>query len=360
MNNKELKTGFTTGTCAAAAVRGAAALLFDGVRLSVIPVVLPGGGEVTLSPHRLRNTRTGTFCSIIKDAGDDPDVTDGAIISATLSRLDQPTILIEGGPGVGRVTRKGLQISVGEPAINPVPRKMIEATITNFLPPGKGARVVIGVRGGAALARKTFNPRLGIMGGISILGTTGIVEPKSVDALKTSLVCALDIAKAEGHKTIILVPGQIGERGIKKHLKARDFPIVQMSNFVGFMLEKCREKNFQNIILAGHPGKLVKLIRGDFDTHSARSDSALPLVMKEIEVGGHRPAVGSGQPNTVEEIIQGLDKTERFEIFSRLAEKISRAAEGLSQIKVGVVLLSMNADTVGSYLPVTAMEGYFA
>lgn len=360
MTNKELKTGFTTGTCATAAVKGAAALLFGGVRLSAIPVVLPGGGEVTLIPHGLRKTRAGAFCSIVKDAGDDPDVTDGAVISAALSRLDQPTVRIEGGRGVGRVTRKGLQVSVGEPAINPVPRKMIEDTVTNFLPAGEGARVVIGVKNGAALARKTFNPRLGIMGGISILGTTGIVEPKSVDALKTSLVCGLDIAHAEGHKTIIMVPGQIGERGIKKHLSNKNIPVIQMSNFVGFMLKMCREKDFRSVILAGHPGKLVKIIRGDFDTHSARSESALPLVMKELSVSGRQSAVGSREPNTVEEIIQTLEKTEKIKIFSRLAEKISRAAGELSTIKVGVVLLSMNGDYVGSYLPISAMEGYFA
>ncbi len=328
--------------------------------MSAIPVTLPGGGEVTLTPHSLRKTRTGAFCSIVKDAGDDPDVTDGAVISATLSRLDRPAIRIEGGRGVGRVTRKRLQVPVGEPAINPVPRKMIEDTLRKFLhPAAEGVRVVIGVKGGAALAQKTFNPRLGIMGGISILGTTGIVEPKSVDALKTSLLCSLDIARAEGHKTIILVPGQIGERGIKDHLKIREVPIVQMSNFVGFMLENCRERDFQSIILAGHPGKLVKIIRGDFDTHSARSKSALPLVMKEIPVGSLRSAVGGQDPNTVEEILQTLDKAEKIKIFSRLARMISRAAEDLSTVKVGVVLLSMNGDFAGSYLPIPAMEGCF-
>jgi cobalt-precorrin-5B (C1)-methyltransferase len=356
---RKLRTGFTTGTCAAAAVRGAAALLFEGKRLSFIPVTLPGGKEVILKPHRLTNTRAGSFCSIIKDAGDDPDVTDGAIITASVSRLAEPVIQIKGGRGVGRVTRKGLQVPVGEAAINPIPRKMIEDNLRLNLPPGEGARLIIGVRNGAALAKRTFNPRLGIVGGISILGTTGIVEPKSTDALKTSLICALDIAKAENHTTLILVPGQIGERGIKKQLINKQLPIIQMSNFVGFMLKECRKKGFNSVILAGHPGKLVKLIRGDFDTHSSRSASALPLVMKEIKAISQRSGIGSQKINTVEETIQMLKKSERTAIFSRLAAKISRAAEDYSGIKAGVVLLSMEGGKVGSFFPDSVTEKCF-
>lgn len=356
MSNQKLRTGFTTGTCAAAAVCGAASLLFDGVRLSSIPVMLPGGREVTLASHRLRRTRVGTFCSVVKDAGDDPDVTHGAVIRASLSRLDEPVIRIEGGRGVGKVTRRGLQVPVGEAAINPVPRQMIEDNLC--LPPGEGVRAVISVCDGAVLAQSTFNPRLGIVGGISILGTTGIVEPKSSDALKASLLCALDIARAEGNHTIILVPGQLGERGVKKHLKKKEVPIIQMSNFVGFMLKSCREKGFENVILAGHPGKLVKLIRGDFDTHSARSASALPLVMEEMKAGGWQLTLE--QPNTVEEILQTPYEAEKFALFSQLAGKISLAATDYSDLKTGVILLSMNGDKAGSYFPTSTMEEYFA
>jgi len=352
----KLRTGFTTGTCAAAAVRGAAALLFDGKRLSSIPVALPGGKEIILKPHRLTKTRAGSFCSVIKDAGDDPDITDGAVVTASVSRLAEPRIRIEGGPGVGRVTRRGLQVPVGEAAINPVPRKMIEDNLSRHLPPGEGARVIIGVRNGAALARRTFNPRLGIVGGLSILGTTGIVEPKSAEALKTSLTCALDIAKAESHTTLFLVPGHIGERGIKKQLKNKQIPIIQMSNFVGFMLKECRKKGFNRIILAGHPGKLVKLIGGDFDTHSSRSSSALPLVMEEIKAHSQQLAVGGQKVNTVEETIQMLKEPERAAIFSQLACKISLAAEDHSGIKVGVVLLSLDGNMVGSFFPDAMME----
>jgi cobalt-precorrin-5B (C1)-methyltransferase len=368
MSNKILRTGFTTGTCAAGAVRGAAALLFEGKRLSSIPVALPDGKEVILKPHRLTKTRAGSFCSIIKDAGDDPDITDGAVVTASVSRLAEPRIRVEGGQGVGRVTRRGLQAPVGEAAINPVPRKMIEDNLHMHLPPGEGARVIIGVRNGAAiigvrngaaLAKRTFNPRLGIVGGLSILGTTGIVEPKSADALKTSLTCALDIAKAENHTILILVPGHIGERGIKKQLKNKKIPIIQMSNFVGFMLKECRKKGFNRIILAGHPGKLVKLIGGDFDTHSSRSSSALPLVMEEIKAHSQRLAVGGQKVNTVEEMIQILKKSGRTAIFSQLACKISRAVEDYSEIKAGVVLLSMDESKVGSFFPDAMMETYF-
>lgn len=355
----DLRTGFTTGTCAAGAVRGAAALLFEGKRLSSIPVALPGGKEVILKPHRLTKTRMGSFCSIIKDAGDDPDVTDGAIVTASVRRLAESRIQIEGGRGVGRVTRRGLQIPVGEAAINPVPRKMIEDNLYVHLPPGEGARVIIGVRNGTALARRTFNPRLGIVGGISILGTTGIVEPKSTEALKTSLTCALDIAKAENHTTLILVPGHIGKRGIEKQLKNKQIPIIQMSNFVGFMLKECRKRGFNSIILAGHPGKLVKLIGGDFDTHSSRSSSALPLVMEEIKAHSQQLAVGNQKVNTVEETIQMLKEPERTAIFSQLARKISRAAEDYSGIKAGVVLLSLDGSKVGSFFPDTMMETHF-
>ena len=352
MNKPRLRTGFTTGTCAAAAVRGAASLLFWGVRLPLIPVTLPGGREVALPPHRLRKTRPGSFCSVVKDAGDDPDVTDGAVITASLSRLSKPVIQIEGGRGVGMVTRKGLQIPVGEAAINPTPRKMIENTLQPYLPAGEGVRVVIAVRDGEILARSTFNPKLGIVGGISILGTTGIVEPKSTDALKTSLLCALNIAHAENHTILILVPGHVGERGIKRHVK--NIPVVQMSNFVGFMLKKCREKGFEKVILAGHPGKLAKIIRGDFDTHSARSASAIPLVMEHIHHMGLK--LQTHQPNTIEEILQNLDKPET--LFSPLAAEISRAAEDYSGLKTGVILLGMNGNVAGSYLP-HGMESCF-
>jgi cobalt-precorrin-5B (C1)-methyltransferase len=232
-----------------------------------------------------------------------------------------------------------------------VPREMIRREVAGVLPPGSGARVVISVPGGEEVAQKTFNPRLGIVGGISILGTTGIVEPKSVEACKASLVCALDLARAEGFDTVCLTPGNIGERGVRALGIVQDDQIVQTSNYIGFMLDEALRRRFRHIILAGHPGKLAKLMQAQFMTHHARSSSACGAVAQMArEQGLSGLALEEvSQSATVEGIIQVLKRVGRTDIFNVVAEKVRQAAEHriAGRASVRVILLDMQGGKVG-------------
>jgi cobalt-precorrin-5B (C1)-methyltransferase len=204
---------------------------------------------------------------------------------------------------------------------------------------------------GEELARRTFNPRLGIVGGISIIGTTGIVEPKSSHALKTSLLCALDVAGAQGHDSLVMAPGRIGEKGVKRLIRLEEDQVVQMGNYVGFMLEAALERGFRRILLAGHPGKLLKLMRGDFMTHSSKSESAVPLIMEELSRIEGELADKDYYKNlqTVEGFIQSLPQDVSQSLFGRLADGVQHAAENYvdGKMEIGVILLSMKGEVVG-------------
>ncbi|MBE7447083.1 MAG: cobalamin biosynthesis protein CbiD [Planctomycetia bacterium] len=278
-----LRTGYTTGSCATAAAKAATFGLFKGKIPDEVEIDTPAGIKLRLKIIDKRLTDNYADCSVLKDAGDDPDVTNGCKVQARVERTSGETIEIDGGEGVGRVTKPGLQVPVGYAAINPVPRSMIENAVREVIGRSTGAKVVISVPNGRVLGEKTFNPKLGILGGISIIGTTGIVRPMSEDAFKTSLLCGLDIARGIGYDTVVLVPGNLGERSMLNLIHIPKDQIIQISNFVGFMLEAAGERHFKKIILAGHPGKLVKLLRGDFHTHSAVSKPANDILIGIIE-----------------------------------------------------------------------------
>lgn len=278
-----MKFGYTTGSCATAAAKAAAIGLLQGVIPDEIEINTPAGITLRLKITDKQLSDSFAGCAVQKDAGDDPDVTHGCKVHARIERIFGDAIEIDGGEGVGRVTKPGLQVPIGHAAINPVPRRMIEHTVRAVIGKNNGAKVVISVPNGRVLGEKTFNPKLGILGGISIIGTTGIVRPMSEDAFKASLLCGLDIARGIGYETVILVPGSLGERSI---LNLADIPkdqIIQTSNFVGFMLNTAGERRFKKIILAGHPGKLAKLLRGDFHTHSAVSRPANDILIDSIK-----------------------------------------------------------------------------
>ena len=248
-----------------------------------VEIDTPIGTKLRLKIYHKQLSADEAACAVQKDAGDDPDVTNGCYVHAKVERNDTQTIEIDGGEGVGRVTKPGLQVPVGHAAINPVPRRMIEGAVKEVIGNGCGLKIVISVPDGKALGEKTFNPKLGIIGGISIIGTTGIVRPMSEDAFKTSLLCGLDIAKGIGYETVVLVPGSLGERSILNLFNIPKDQVIQISNFVGFMLTAAGQRNFKRIILAGHPGKLAKLLRGDFQTHSAVSKPANDILIDIIE-----------------------------------------------------------------------------
>ena len=277
-----MRFGYTTGSCATAAAKAAAMGLFIGDIPNEVEIDVPAGVKLNLKIHDKHLSAESATCAVQKDAGDDPDVTNGCFVHARVERNTAKTIEIDGGNGVGRVTKPGLQIPVGQAAINPVPRRMIEDAVRGIIGKDAGAKVTITVPTGKALGEKTFNPKLGIVGGISIIGTTGVVRPMSEDAFQTSLLCGLDIARGCGYDTVALVPGSLGERSLLGLANIAKEQVVQISNFVGFMLNAACERGFKSIILAGHPGKLAKLLRGDFHTHSAVSRPANDILIETI------------------------------------------------------------------------------
>ncbi len=347
----KLKYGFTTGSCAAGAAKAAAYGLLQGTIPEYVEINTPAGIPLRLKPIYRRMGKNFAECAIRKYSGDDPDVTNGCKVYARIERSEAKGIKFIGGEGVGMVTRLGLQVPQGEPAINPVPRSMIKKAIKEVMADCKGMNITITVPGGRKLARKTFNERLGIVGGISIIGTTGIVKPMSLDAFKTSLVCSLDVAKASGHESIVLVPGGIGEKGFLKHFNVSKYQVIQMSNFVGFMLEEALKRGFKQIMLAGHPGKLAKLIRGDFYTHSSRSKPANDILINifKKEKIGTRLINNLNTSLTVEGMVDIIREHDKLYIFDCIADEIQSSVNNYisAKVKIGLILFDMKKNIIG-------------
>ncbi len=289
---RRLRCGYTTGTCAALAAWGAATLLLTGRAPAQASLLTPKGLQVTVPLLDCRTDGRTAQCSVAKDAGDDADVTDGMPITATVERTDSPGIVIDGGTGVGRVTLPGLDQPVGAAAINSVPRKLIaEAAGRAARDAGYsgGLKVVISVAGGEQAAAKTFNPRLGIVGGISILGTSGIVEPMSEQALIDTIALELRQAAAKGAKRVILTPGNYGMDFLQARGMDRLAPVVKCSNYIGDALDAAGAAGFGEILLVGHAGKLVKLAAGVMNTHSRVADARAEIFCAHAALcGGDR------------------------------------------------------------------------
>ena len=281
VDGKKLQFGYTTGTCAAAAAKAAVLLLLTGQAPASVQIHTPKGIDLTLPLEESLRAESEARCAVRKYSGDDPDVTDGALIAATVTLSPEPGIRIDGGQGVGRATKPGLKVPVGAAAINPGPRAMIEQAVREALEAAEeapGLDVVISVPEGAALAAKTFNPRLGIVGGISILGTSGIVEPMSKEALVDSIRLEIRQRKALGDERLILAPGNYGTDFLRDELGVLEERIVKVSNFIGLALDAAAEAGFSEVLLAGHIGKLVKLSGGIMNTHSREGDGRAELM----------------------------------------------------------------------------------
>lgn len=275
--SKKLRCGFTTGTCAAAASAGAARMLLSGKVIENITVITPSGNSVTVGLTDIKKENDYVSCAVQKDSGDDPDVTDKILVYSTVS-YEKSGITVDGGEGVGRVTKKGLKQQIGEVAINPVPRKMIEEqlkTAASDYSYDGGLKAVISVPMGIQIAKKTFNPRLGIEGGISILGTTGIVEPMSEQALIDTISVELDVRKAQNEEFIIVTPGNYGQDFLRDNLGIAVDKCVKCSNFIGDTIDMCIEKGFKSMLLVGHIGKLSKLGCTIYNTHSRYADGRM-------------------------------------------------------------------------------------
>lgn len=271
VRRRGMRTGFTTGSCATAAAMGAAYALTGAPRESV-EIALPGGRRVPFSLAYCRPAGDGYEAGVVKDAGDDPDVTHGATVTAHVRRSESPGVTFLAGPGVGTVTRPGLGLEVGGPAINPVPRQMIARAVGEVLGDleTRGVEVSIGVVDGETLARKTLNSRLGIVGGLSILGTTGIVRPFSTAAWRASVGQGIDVGAANGVTEFVLSTGGRSEKfamAMRPDLPEAAF--VELGEFTGYALDRCRKVGARRVILVGMIGKFSKVAQGHMMTHVA-------------------------------------------------------------------------------------------
>lgn len=341
---KEWRTGYTTGVCAAAAAKAASLYLTQGIAVAEVEILLPGGRRVAIPIAYVRAGRNGAEAAVRKDGGDDPDITHSALVVVSLSLAPGKEMLFAAGEGVGTVTKPGLAIVPGEPAINPVPRQMIASAIREVTP--QGMLVIVSIPGGGKLAEKTFNPRLGIRGGLSILGTTGIVRPFSIDALRASVRCALDVAVACGVVAPVLVPGNIGRKAACRNFRLKEEQIIEGGNEWGFLIDTAAGYNFPELLVLGHPGKLVKLAAGQWDTHSARSESALTTVVSRAQAILGRSLQGH---LTVEGFFSSLSPQEAGMLAKVLAEEIGNAVGerlGVS-LHPAVALINMKGDILG-------------
>ena len=284
--NKRLRFGYTTGTCAAAAAKGAAWILLSGRAMETVELMTPKGICLHLYLEDIRPERQdGRLCSVVcavrKDAGDDPDTTDQLLIYARVEKIPGSEIVVDGGEGVGRVTLPGLSQKVGEAAINPVPAQMIRTAVREaasaFSYEG-GFRVIIFVPDGERIARKTFNPRLGIVGGISILGTTGIVEPMSEKALIESIGVEMKQHVAQGEQYLIVTPGNYGEDYLREHMKLPFENNIKCSNYVGETIDQAIDLGVKGILFIAHIGKFIKVAGGIMNMHSHQADSRMELL----------------------------------------------------------------------------------
>lgn len=277
---KELREGFTTGSCAAAAALASCLWQRDGACPERVGIVVPAGK--TFAPEIIAHG--GYVCGVIKDGGDDPDITTGSEVRARVRLMESDGgIRFLAGDGVGTITLPGMKLPVGEAAINPVPRRMIEQAVRQVFP-ARAAEVTVSIPGGEELAKRTFNPRLGVVGGLSVLGTTGVVRPMSEEALKETIRLELSVRKSQGAEEIGLVFGSQGERAANALFPCMQ--AVQMSNFVGFALDSAAELGFLRVILLGQPGKLVKVSGGSMQTHSQYGDGRRETLIAHLALMG--------------------------------------------------------------------------
>jgi cobalt-precorrin-5B (C1)-methyltransferase len=347
-----LKYGITTGASAAAAAKAAVtALVSEPVDRVVIPTPIGLRFEVPVKSCRKISVDKAEAI-VIKDAGQDIDVTDKMEIVATVRLTDDGIVTIKSGLGIGTVTKPGLQVPIGEGAINPVPKNMITAAIREVLPTGKGVEILISAPEGGNVAKKTMNSKLGIIGGVSILGTTGVVKPLSLEACRRSLVPQIDVALARGYKRVFFVPGNIGERIARQQFNAPEDAIVQTGDFVGYMLDKAVEKGLQEIILLGHSGKIVKLAANIFNTHHKFGDARNEVISSYAGAAGAdtttiRALLAANTSDEASEILRGADLLEATynHIATRVHQRVIDRVE--NKIKISIIIVSMDGRVLG-------------
>ena len=324
--DKKLRSGFTTGSCAAAAAKAAAWMLLAGTEKSNISIITPKGAAFDAEILEIKRTADSVKCAVRKDGGDDPDVTTGALIFAEVSLSDENGIRLDGGEGVGRVTRPGLDQPVGEAAINSVPRAMIKqevAQVAEAYGYDGGFDVIISVPGGDEIAARTFNPRLGIEGGISIIGTSGVVEPMSEQAILDTIRVELRQQKAEGCKAAFISPGNYGLDFMKETYGMDLDRSVKCSNYIGLSVDMIKELGFESMLLTGHAGKLVKVAGGIMNTHSREADCRMEIIAAAAAKEGADTGLILGilECLTTEEAFAKLREAD-YQLAERTAERL--------------------------------------
>lgn len=325
---KNLRCGYTTGSCATAASKAAAAMLLTGERIDSVRIDTPKGIVLNLEPLEVMLTADFASCAIRKDSGDDPDDTNGVLVYAKVEKTAEPGIMIEGGVGVGRVTKPGLACAVGGPAINPTPRKMITTEVGKVMTEAGytgGLKVTISIPAGVEIAKKTFNPRLGIIGGLSVLGTSGIVEPMSEKALVETMYVEIRAQQAAGNKNLLVFFGNYGEDFTRDEMKLDLEGHVTCSNFVGELLDYAVFCGFETLLLIGHSGKLVKVAQGVMNTHSKYADCRTELFALEAMFHGASVEVGKKIYSclTTDEVTKVLKRENIFEpVIEKVTDKI--------------------------------------
>ncbi len=348
-SEKEPLYGITTGSAAAAASIAAFKVLNE--KVDIVKLETPIGKLDITIENSQKLTSTHGRASVIKKPYHDPDVTRNLKIIADVKITDSSGIIIKGGEGIGVITKPGLQIPVGQPAINPIPQEMIKNNLQELLPEDKGAEVTISVPGGEKLARKTLNPRLGIMGGISILGTTGLARSMNMESYQKSFKCQLDVAIAENYNELVFVPGNIGEKIAEKLLMVDEDQIIQMGNLVGYMLHEAAEVNVEHIILLGHAGKIIKIAAGIFNTEHSTADGRREVITTHAALNNATNELLNNiyYSNTTEEMINLLETENIVEtVFNSIAEAVKERCHHKYQGKLDVIIVKMDGTVLNT------------
>ena len=323
-NGKALRKGYTTGSCATAAAKVAALMVMRQHLIHQVSIVTPSGVTLSRNVESPHVEGQQGIAAIRKDGGDDIDATHGMLIFARVTVNDSGEITLRGGEGVGTVTRKGIGLPIGSAAINRTPRHTIETAVREAIGPARGAEVEIFAPEGEERAKKTYNARLGILGGISIIGTTGIVTPMSEESWKRSLALELEMKRAAGLERVVLVPGNHGERFVREQMGIDSQVVVTMSNFVGYMIEESVRLGFRQIVLIGHPGKLVKIAAGIFHTHSHIADGRMETLVAHLALLGAPLELLTlvSECDTTEAAMEHIDAYGFQRLYNHLAERI--------------------------------------
>lgn len=344
---QKLRCGYTTGSCAAAASGAAAEMLISGEISEFSEIMTPKGVSLKLEVLDAAICTDYAKCAIKKDSGDDPDITNGILVYAKVSRISDGVEIV-GGDGIGKVTKAGLDQPIGEAAINSVPRKMIAAAVekvAEMYDYHGGFRIEISVPNGEEIAKKTYNPRMGIEGGISIIGTSGIVEPMSNSALIDTIRLEERMRKAEGHNALLLTLGNYSENFIQKSMPFALEKSVKCSNFIGEAIESALEYGFENILIIGHIGKLVKLGAGIMNTHSAQADGRMDVLVTCGVLAGAESEVLRNIPECAT-VDAALDILKEHGYMEKTLEILAKRAEYYldakvkNAVRIGAVMFS--------------------